>query len=54
MDAIEQIIELYGRGEVEAAIVMIDARPELVDLMERQNLDHGGLVDYLIKKNAEG
>lgn len=52
MDVIEQIIELYGRGEVEAAEVLIDTRPELVEIMEKQGLDYGELVNHLRRKNA--
>ncbi len=52
MDTIEQIIELYNRGEVEAAKLMIDSREELLAIMDTQGLDHDGLLDFLIDKNA--
>lgn len=53
MDAIQQIIELYSRGETEAAAIMIDAREELVDVMAKNGFDYGELVEYLIRKNAD-
>lgn len=53
MDAIQQIIELYERGETEAAAMMIDAREELVEVMEQNGFDHAELIDYLIRKNAD-
>ena len=52
MDTIEQIIELYNRGEVEAAKVMIDTREELLTIMQSKGLDHDELIDFLINKNA--
>jgi hypothetical protein len=52
MDAIEQIIELYNRGETEAAEVMINAEEELIKLMRDHGFDHGQLIDYLIARNA--
>lgn len=54
MDAIEQIIELYNRGETEAAEVLINAEDELIKLMRDHKFDYGQLVDYLIERNAEG
>jgi hypothetical protein len=52
LDTIEQIIELYNRGEVEAAKVMIDSRDELLALMETRGLDHDALIDFLINTNS--
>ena len=52
MDTIEQIIELYNRGEVEAAKVMIDSREELLSIMEASGLDHDALIDFLISRNS--
>ena len=52
MDTIEQIIELYNRGEVEAAKVMIDSRDELLSIMETRGIDHDALIDFLISTNS--
>ena len=52
MDTIEQIIELYNRGEVEAAKVMIDSREELLSMMEAREMDHDAFIDFLIDMNA--
>tara|TARA_E500000331_G_scaffold352074_3_gene399938 strand:+ start:1066 stop:1230 length:165 start_codon:yes stop_codon:yes gene_type:complete len=54
MNTIEQIIELYGRGETEAAEVMIDSEETLVELMKARSLDYGQLIDYLIEQKARG
>ncbi len=53
MDAAQQVIELYNRGETEAANILIDADETLTRLMQDKQLDHNGLIDYLIEQNAQ-
>ena len=52
MDAAQQVIELYNRGETEAANIVIDSDETLTRLMKERQLDHNGLIDYLIATNS--
>ena len=53
MNVTQQVIELYNRGETEAAVILIESDEALTKLMVEHDLDHNQLIDYLIEKNAE-
>jgi hypothetical protein len=52
MNVIQEVIELWSRGEVEAATLLIDGEASLLKIMKDEGLDHADLVEYLKERNA--
>lgn len=52
MNVIQEVIELWARGEFEAAQLLIDSEEKLLQIMADEGLDHAGLVEHLKDRNA--
>ena len=52
MDIIQEVIELWNRGEFDAATLLIDGEEQLLEMMQRKDLNHESLIEYLIARNA--